>query len=102
VCRRAERVRRPGDVQQAVAQALGLKPGAVGVQDMNSQPSQQVLGEPDQFQPCLVGREGVEGQAREAELAGLSDPVLDACVQPVADLQADDVDAVLVGEGKQW
>ena len=44
----------------------------------------------------------MEGQAREAELAGLGNPILDARVQPVADLQADDVDAVLVGEWKQW
>ena len=69
---------------------------------MDPQPGQRVLGEPDPFQPCLVGREGLEGQAREAELAGLGNPILDARVQPVADLQADDVDAVLVGEGKQW
>src|SRR3954452_23362297 len=67
----------PGDVQEAVAQALGRESRAVWVEDQDAFPGEQVLGEQDQLEPGLVGLEGVERQPGEAEFAGFGDAVLD-------------------------
>ena len=87
-----------GDVQQAVAQPLGRQPCAACLQDAAAQPGEQVLGEQDELEPGLVGIEGVEGQAREAEFACFGDAILDAGMQAVADLQGVEVVAALVGQ----
>jgi hypothetical protein len=50
-----------GDVQQPVAQSLGLADGVLAVEQQQLGPDGQIVGAERGFQPRLVGRERREG-----------------------------------------
>jgi hypothetical protein len=50
-----------GDVQQPVAQALGLAGGVFAVEEQQLGPDGEIMGDQRGFQPRLVGRERREG-----------------------------------------
>ena len=95
---RADRVRRPATCSRRWRRRLGASLALSASRTLvRSQASRSWASRISSSHVSLVG-EAVEGQPREAELAGLGDAVLDARVQPVADLQRDDVGVVLVGQ----
>jgi hypothetical protein len=75
-----------GDVQQPVAQGLGLGEGECAVQQQRLGPVQQVLGGQDQLQPDGVAAQEVEGEVAQAGGLGGTDAVLDAGALAVAQL----------------
>ena len=87
-----------GDVEQAVAEPFRLGEREFGVEDEQSQPGEQILGEQHELEPGLVGLERLEGEAAEAELLLFLDAVLDAGVEAVTPLELGDVCVLLVGE----
>jgi hypothetical protein len=68
---------RRGDVEQPVAQRLGLGAGQRAVQQQGLCPADEVLGGKDQLQPDGVAAQQVERQVLEAGALGGADAVLD-------------------------
>jgi hypothetical protein len=64
--RRAERVRRARDVQDAVAQFLRFGEREFAVQEQDLGPGEQIDTDQGQFQPGLVDREHAGGESAEA------------------------------------
>lgn len=87
-----------GDVQQPVAQALGLADAVLAVEEQLLGPDGQIVGAERGFQPRLVGRERREGQVGQAGALELADAVFDDRVRAVASLQGGQVVALLVGD----
>src|SRR4051794_34169992 len=67
-----------GDVQQPVAQSLGLGLGELAVEAGQLRPGQQVLGDERELQPGLVVLEGVVRQVAHPGVLAGADAVLDA------------------------
>ncbi len=78
----------PGDVQQLVAQALGLGLGECAFQQQRLGPDEQVVGEHHYLEPYLVQRELLERELREAGVLVIADAILDVGVLAVAALDA--------------
>jgi len=79
-----------GDVEEAVAERLGLTGGqARGVTDAAQEPGPcgQVRGDRGEHQPGLVDRELPGWEATQAAVLGVSDSVLDPGVGPVPGLE---------------
>ena len=76
-----------GNVQQPVAQGLGLGHGEVAVQQQRLRPDGEVLGGQDQLQPDGVAVPAVERQVGQAGGLGGADAVLDPGALAVPQLQ---------------
>jgi hypothetical protein len=87
-----------GDVQQPVAQSLGLAEAVFAVEEQRLCPDRQVVRAERGFQPCLVGRERREGQVRQAGALERADAVFDDCVGAVTGLQGGQIVVELVGD----
>jgi hypothetical protein len=87
-----------GDMQQAVAQSLGLAGGVVAVEEQQLGPDGEVVRAQRGFQPCLVGRERRERQVAEPGALEFADAVFDDRVGAVAGLQGSQIMVVLVGD----
>lgn len=87
-----------GDVQEALAQPLGLGEGQLALEAEKTGPGEQLLGDQRELQPHLVVFEGGEGQVAHPGVLAAADLVLDFCPAAVAQLQGRDVGAVLVGD----
>jgi hypothetical protein len=99
--RAASGERQPGgDMQQSVAQPLGLGLGELAVEQQRLGPDDQVVREPHDLQPRLVERELLERELGQAGVLVVADPVLDVGVLTVAALDDRDVLIVLVGEDR--
>ena len=77
----------PGDVQQPVAQSLGLADGVLAVEQQQLGPDGQVMRAERGFQPRLVGRKRRERQVGQAGALEAADAVFDDRVGAVASLQ---------------
>ncbi len=63
-----------GDVQQPVAQPLGLAAGELAVSEQQPlRPAEQVLADQDELEPGGVGLEVAEGEVAQARLLGAAD-----------------------------
>ena len=80
-----------GDVQQPVAQPLGLGLGELAVEQQRLGPDDQVVREQHDLQPHLVERERLERELRQAGVLVVADAVLDVGVLAVAALDDRDV-----------
>src|SRR5687768_2719813 len=88
-----------GDVQQPVAQALGLAADELGAGEQQPlRPAEQVLADQHQFEPGGVRLEVAEGEVAQARLLAAADPVLAGGAGAVELLEAGDPRALLVGE----
>jgi hypothetical protein len=90
----------PGDVQQPVAQPLGLGLGQVSVEHERLGPDDQVVREHHDLQPHLVQSELLERELGKPGVLVVTDPVLDVGVLAVAALHDGDVGVGLVGEDR--
>src|SRR5215216_6717848 len=90
-----------GDMQQPVAQGLGLGHRERTVQQQRLGPAAKVLGGQDQLQPNGVAPHEVERQVLEAGGLGGADAVLDPGALAVAQLQPGQAGVGLVGD-KTW
>ena len=89
-----------GDVQQPVAQPLGLGFGELAVEQQRLGPDDQVVREQHDLKPHLVERERLERELRQAGVLVVADAVLDVRVLAVAALDDGDVLVGLVGEDR--
>jgi hypothetical protein len=87
-----------GDVQQPVAQRLGLGDGEGAVEQQRLGPAGEVWGGQDQLQPDGVAAQQVEGEVAQPGGLGGADAVLDPSALAVPQLQPGDVGIGLVGE----
>jgi len=88
-----------GDVQQAVAQALGFGVGELAGQQQALGPGDQVVGDEHELKPDAVVLEVAEGQVAQACVLVVADVVLDASTATMTALDLGDV-AALVGEDR--
>ena len=88
----------PGDVQQALAQPLGLGEGELALEAERRVQASRSWAMQRELQPDLVVLEGGEGQVAHAGVLAAADLVLDLGAAAVAQLQGGDVVAVLVGD----
>ena len=72
-----------GDVQQPVAQLLGLRGGEVTIEEQQVRPGEQVDAGEGELQPGGVDREQAGGESAEAGVLAATDAVLDAGVAAV-------------------
>ena len=64
------------DVQESVAQALGLAAGELGSnEEQPLRPDEQVLTDQYELEPGRVGLEGAEGEVAKTALLAAADPV---------------------------
>jgi hypothetical protein len=84
-------------VQEAVAQALGLRARELAVEAQRLRPRDHVLGDQRQLEPHGVGGEVAEGEVAKPRVLGTADAVLDARVAAVVEVEPRDVIAALVG-----
>jgi len=89
-----------GDVQQAVAQALGLDARELAGEQQPLGPADEVVGDQHERQPHLVVLEVAEGQVLQAGVLVVADVVLDAGASAVATLKDGDVAGGLVAEDR--
>jgi len=87
-----------GDVQQPVAQSLGLADGVFCVEQQQLRPDGEIVRAQRGFQPRLVRRERREREVAQAGALEFADAVFDDRVLPVAGLQGGEIVAVLVGD----
>jgi hypothetical protein len=87
-----------GDVEQAVAQALGLGLGELAGQQQALGPGDQVVRERDEREPDAVVLEVAERQVPEAGVLVVADVVFDAGAGAVVAFDGGDVAAGLVGQ----
>jgi hypothetical protein len=87
-----------GDVQQAVAQPLGLADAVLAVEAQQLGPDGQMVRAERGFQPRLVRRGCGERQVRETDALERADAVFDDGVGAVASLQDGEVGVGLVGD----
>jgi hypothetical protein len=87
-----------GDVEELVAQALGLGLGELVVEHEGLGPDDQVVREHHDLQPHLVELKLFERELGEAGVLLVADPVLDMGVLAVAALDLGEVGVGLVGE----
>jgi hypothetical protein len=87
-----------GDVQNAVAQALGLAQLVLAVERQLLGVDEHVVSRERELEPGGVGAEGAEGQVRGASRLERLDAVLDLGVAAVGGLKRSDVGVVLVGD----
>jgi len=87
-----------GDVQQPIAQALGLADGVLAVEQQQLGPDGEIVGDQRGFQPRLVGGEGRERQVGEPRALELADAVFDDRVGAVAGLQGGQIVVALIGD----
>ena len=90
----------PSDVQQLVAQPLGLGLGQLPIEQQRLGPDNQVVREHHDLQPDILEREFLERELGQAGVLVVADPVLDVRVLAVAALQDGDVLVGLVGEDR--
>jgi hypothetical protein len=88
------------DVQQAVAQTLGLGRGELAVEQQRLGPGDQVVGEQHDLEPHLVERERFERELGQARVLVVADAVLDVRTLAVTALELRDVVVRLVGEDR--
>src|SRR5450755_3432712 len=89
----------PGDVQQAVAQALGFDVGELAGQEQPLGPDDEVVREAHDRQPHLVVLEGSERQVAHPRVFVVADVVLDAGAAAVITLKRSDRPG-LIGEDR--
>jgi hypothetical protein len=89
-----------GDVQELVAQSLGLGLGELPGKQQGLGPDDQVVRERHDLQPHLVVRERSERELRQAGVLVVADAVLDVRVLAVATLDLGDVLVGLVGKDR--
>jgi hypothetical protein len=88
------------DVQEPVAQPLGLCLGELPVEHERLGPDEQVVREHHDLQPHLVEREVLERELGQAGVLGVADPVLDPGALAMPALDLGDVLVGLVGEDR--
>jgi hypothetical protein len=89
-----------GDVQQLVAQPLGLGCGQLAVCQQRLCPDDQVVRQRHDLQPNLVERELLERELLKAGVFVVADPVLDPGALAVTALDHGDLLIALVGEDR--
>lgn len=87
-----------GDVQQPVAQSLGLADGMFAVEEQQLGPDGEIVGDQRRFQPRLVGCECRERQVGQAGALEFADAVFDDRVGAVAGLQGRQILVGLIGD----
>ena len=88
----------PGDVQDAVAQALGFADLVLAIEHEELCPDHDVVREQSELEPRGVRLERVEREARGTGRLQRLDAVLDLGVLAVQGLQGRDVRVLLIGD----
>jgi hypothetical protein len=80
-----------GDVQDAVAQALGLCSGEFAGEQQALGPHDEVVGDPHELEPDTVVLEAAEWQVAHPGVLVVADVILDPCASAVPLLELGDI-----------